>query len=284
MALHSFALGDATVTIFNVCDLRFDLADALPVDAATVDAKYRPYFTAPLSVPVQCIHIQLPQMALLVDAGLFDFGPDSPLVLPNYQPPPDLLTQMRTAGLDPVAVEHIIITHAHGDHFNALTIPQGNGYQPAFPNATVHLGRADWERPAMQQERADPNSLAAHTFGVLHQQRRLALTEGVQALGPNAQILSAPGETPGHQLLRVTSQGETLYCLGDLYHHPVEVEQPTWGVSWADAAANLSSRQQLVTAALRDDALLIATHITGMGRLQTNDTGVTWIAVPPASS
>ncbi len=90
------------------------------------------------------------------------------------------------------------------------------------------------------------------------------------------QILPAPGETPGHQIVRVRSAGRTLYCLGDLYHHPVEVEQPTWAAHWNDRAAALASRQALVAAALAEDALLVATHIPGVGRLTKTDDGVQW--------
>lgn len=89
-------------------------------------------------------------------------------------------------------------------------------------------------------------------------------------------MIAAPGETPGHQIVRVHSQGQTLYCLGDLYHHVVEVEQPGWGVKWSDIATAQASRQRFAQQALAEDALLIATHIWGVGRLQPDGDSVIW--------
>ena len=278
-APSQFRLGNATITMINVCDLRFDLTTSLNVDAATVDSRYTDAFATPARVPVQCIYIQLPETTVLVDAGLFAFEADSPFVLPNYQPPPDLFAQLAAMNLDPAAVEHLIITHAHGDHFNALTLEEAGVDRPAFPNAKVYLGRADWEEASVQQERADPTSLVGRTFEVIWQHGLLHLVTGDLELGHGLRICHTPGETPGHQALRLESAGAVLYCVGDLYHHRVEVEQPTWNVTWADGAANLRSRQQIATAALAERAKLIATHIHGVGQLQAEGNEIHWMTI-----
>src|SRR2546427_8867771 len=42
-----------------------------------------------------------------------------------------------------------------------------------------------------------------------------SLVEGNRTLTPAVQLIAAPGESAGHQLVRVQSEGQTLYCLGD---------------------------------------------------------------------
>jgi hypothetical protein len=79
--------------------------------------------------------------------------------------------------------------------------------------------------------------------------------------------------------VRISSQDETAYCVGDLYHHKLEVDHPTWAVPWADPAVILSSRTALVDASLSEGALLVATHIDGIGRLERAKDGVTWVTV-----
>lgn len=91
--------------------------------------------------------------------------------------------------------------------------------------------------------------------------------------------MAAPGETPGHQIVRIHSEGHTLYFLGDLYHHTIEVEHPTWMVNWNDFDTNYRSRQTLAEMALRESALLFATHIPTIGRLQRTDSGLRWDAM-----
>jgi glyoxylase-like metal-dependent hydrolase (beta-lactamase superfamily II) len=118
----------------------------------------------------------------------------------------------------------------------------------------------------------------SRTFGVLHQCGLLELVEGNRALTPAVQLIAAPGESAGHQVVRFHSEGQTLYCLGDLYHHLVEVEQPTWMATWANPETTLTSRHALAEAALAENALLVAAHMP-IGRLQRTTTGITWVEV-----
>ncbi len=89
-------------------------------------------------------------------------------------------------------------------------------------------------------------------------------------------LLSAPGETPGHQIVRVRSAGETLYIVGDLFHHGIEVEYPGWMVGWADAETMLATRSWLLQDALADHALLTAAHIASPGLIKRANDGLRW--------
>ena len=274
--LQTFQLGAATITVFNVGESRLSLAETLNVTEADWSPRYTHHFAEPARVPILCIHVALPGLTVLVDSGVYDFPEGSQFAFPNYNPPPGLPEQMVAAGLDLAAVEHLVITHAHGDHFNATTVERSGRLEPVFPNARLHLGRGDWERKENQDALQKPDSLESQTFGVYHQLGRLVLDEGVSDLGRGVQIIAAPGETPGHQIVRVNSQGKTLYLLGDLYHHVVEVEEPGWGVKWSDIPTAQASRQAFAQRALAEDALLIATHIWGVGHLQQHEDGVVW--------
>jgi glyoxylase-like metal-dependent hydrolase (beta-lactamase superfamily II) len=225
-------------------------------------------------MPVQCFHIALPGLSVLVDASTLDLAPDHPYAIPDYQKPPGLLTGLAQAKIEPDRVTHVIITHGHGDHFNAVTRERKGEYVACFPNARHYIGRADWEQ--MQPALQDANSVESHTVGVLHPQGMLDLVEGDWHLGAGLRIIAAPGETPGHQIVRFHLGEHTLYFLGDLYHHVVEVEHPAWMVNWNDVDANVRSRQALTARALDEQAYLFATHIVGVGRLRQTGAGVRW--------
>jgi hypothetical protein len=72
------------------------------------------------------------------------------------------------------------------------------------------------------------------------------------------------------------SRFQALYCLGDLYHDPLEVEHPTWMARWADVNTTLASRRRLVEFALAEDALLVPAHMPP-GRLEHTAHGVRWV-------
>jgi glyoxylase-like metal-dependent hydrolase (beta-lactamase superfamily II) len=277
---RTISLGTATITVINVGNMILKLSEVMNVPESEWRPRYSSAFEKPLPFPSQSIHIALPDASILVDANNYAIAvpPDSPYLPRNYQLPPSLLDQLHEKGIRPQDITHLVITHAHFDHYAGTTTERDGKYLPTFPNACCYLGRADWEDPEMQTSFQDPASIDSRTFGVLHQHGLLELVEGNRNLTPAVQVIAAPGESAGHQLVRVQSEGQTLYCLGDLYHHSVEVEQPTWMANWANPDTNISSRQSLVEAALAEDALLVAAHMP-IGRLQSTLSGIKWVEV-----
>jgi glyoxylase-like metal-dependent hydrolase (beta-lactamase superfamily II) len=148
-------------------------------------------------------------------------------------------------------------------------------YVPTFPQAHCYLSQADWEDVAGSLRK--PNSFISRTVGVLAQAGLLELVAGELQLADGVTILPAPGETVGHQIARIHSAGETLYVLGDLYHHAIEIEHPALNVHWANVGQMATSKQAFIEAALAEDAVLVAAHIPGFGRLRPTDGGLTWV-------
>jgi glyoxylase-like metal-dependent hydrolase (beta-lactamase superfamily II) len=279
MTTHSrtILLGAATITVINVGDLVFRLSEVMNVPESEWRPRYAAEFEKPLSFPSQSMHIALPGASILVDAGDYAVAVslNTPYVPPDYSPPPGLIDQLRERNISPQDITHVVITHLHFDHYSGVTIERNGQYAPAFPNARCFVGRADWEDLETQEALKDPDSLESRTIGVLHSAGVLELVEGNVDLLPAVRLLTAPGESPGHQIVRVHSEGQTLYCLGDLYHDPLEVEHPTWMARWADVNTALASRRRLVEFALAEDALLVPAHMSP-GRLERTADGVRW--------
>ena len=252
--LRSLQLGAAVVTIINVGNMQA----AFTEDGHTIE------------IPVQSVLIQLPETNIVVDACLYELPQTSPYAILDYQPPPGLLARLRELDVPPEQIDHVIITHTHFDHYNGATEQRAGVYQPSFPNARYYIGKADLDDPEMQQSMQDSNSLAGRTLAVIERAGLVEPVTGRFTLNSAVEIIPAPGEIPGHQIVRVHSQGETLYCLGDLYHDAFEVQDPQRMADWADVPAMLRSRAALADAALAENARLIVTHIPGIGRLERN--------------
>jgi glyoxylase-like metal-dependent hydrolase (beta-lactamase superfamily II) len=278
-----FALGAATITIVNAGDSLWRLDKMMDVPASARRSGDDAILTELTSFPNLCVHIALADASVLVDASAYDFPPDSPQRPPGYAPPADLDAQLAAAGVRADAITHLVITHLHGDHFNAATVERDGVWVPRFPHARCLIGRADWEQAETQAALAEPDSLEACTLGVLWRAGLVELVAGDCAIAPGVSLLAAPGESPGHQIVRVTSQGQTLYCVGDLYHHPIEVERPAVLCAWCDPAPTLASRQRVAAAALAEHALLVAAHIPTVGRLEAAGAGAVWVPadMPP---
>lgn len=268
-------VGDAQVSILNAGDMRLLLSQELAVSESLWRPRYAELFETPSICPSLSIYVEHQGVRVLVDANDYraTMTPDSEYALADYTPPPPIPAQLASLGVQPDDITHVVITHAHWDHFAGVTSPGADGYMPTYPQALYYLGAADWTDTETQTALRDATSLEARTLGVLHERGMLQLVEEPLRIAEGIDILPAPGETPGHQQVRVRSAGETLYIVGDLIHHAIEVEHPDWMVGWADAEIMLATRNQIFQDALAADALLIAAHIASPGRIERADGG-----------
>ena len=259
--------------LLNAGEMLANLADWYRVDPA--DEPNHPELATLQPVVFQALCVTRPTAVLLIDAPAYANDPGA-TPLPNYTPPPPIEEQLQATGIQPEAVTHLVITHAHGDHFNGLTRHVKRTDQPIYPNATHYLGRGDWER--MQPELADPQSLQSRTLGVVERAGLLQLVDVQMEILPGVTIIPAPGESPGHQIVRMEDGDGVLYHVGDLYHHQVEVTRPEWACHWAEAAAHNTSRTAFLQAALAEDATILASHIPGFGGIEESDSALGWVA------
>jgi glyoxylase-like metal-dependent hydrolase (beta-lactamase superfamily II) len=266
--------------VINLGDILLPLAEHmnLPADAGSALPELRD-LSGQQFIPIHNILVQMPEATVLVDAGFHDVVGNPEYAIPGYAPPPGLVDQLATLGVAPEGVSHLVITHRHWDHFNGTTQQIGGRIVPAFPRARHFLGRPDWLRA--ESALADPCSLESRTLGVLQREGLLELVEGDVEIAAGIGIIAAPGETPGHQVVRVHSDGATLYCLGDLYHHPLEFARPDTMVSWAGRDPSIQSRSALMPRFQADHGLLVGTHLRDIGRICAKDGAFAWESVKP---
>jgi glyoxylase-like metal-dependent hydrolase (beta-lactamase superfamily II) len=239
------------ITAINTGHLLFDLAEVyqLPPD--------HPRAGENAELPMNSFVIELPGRFVIVDAmGYEEAEVSDNIKIPGYQPPPPLLDQLESLGVDPEKVSDVIITHAHFDHYTSLCQKIAGNYRPTFPNAHHYLGAADWKPKLFDEFDMD-------RLGLIEQLGLLILVEGRLDLGDGLTIWPAPGETEGHQILQLKVDGQEYYFVGDLYHHPIEFNNLQTNVSWADMEEMSRSKQSLLAMTSQTDGLVYFTHIRG---------------------
>jgi glyoxylase-like metal-dependent hydrolase (beta-lactamase superfamily II) len=276
----TFRLGAATISSINVGNFGFRLKDVDNVPKSEWREKYSDVFENIRPYPSQSFLITLRNLIVLIDPGDYaSFASLSPEnVIPGYSPPPSLTSQLRKLGVRESDVNYVVITHGHVDHYAGVATFIANSGEsvPTFPRALHMIGKQDFESQGVQISLRDRSSIERKTIGMLLEKGLLELVEKGRELSDEIEIIEAPGETPGHKIVRLESNGEVLYCVGDLFHHSSEVENVSWMAKWADAEKNLESRKLLIERALKENALVAASHMP-LGRLRKDGSAIKFV-------
>lgn len=219
---------------------------------------------AAVDLAVACYLIVHPKGSLMWDVGAV---PDSawspskapvryPLVLADSQRREvtvrvPLRRQLASAGFQPEQVTYLALSHYHYDH---------------TANANL-FARATWlvrpvERDAMFATPAPGVTLPA-TYGALRQSKTELLRSPDYDVFRDGTVIirSAPGHTPGHQMLivRLAQTGTVVLC-GDLYHYPEELTLDRVPTFEYDSTATRAERVALQAYLKRTGAHLWIQH------------------------
>ncbi|HLI51790.1 MAG TPA: MBL fold metallo-hydrolase [Thermomicrobiaceae bacterium] len=183
---------------------------------------------------------------------------------------------LQQLGIDPSDVALVIITHTHDDHLTGITETIDGEDRPRFPNARYLVGAADCAQNLDSQ--APVEAQAARCLRVVDRAGLLERVDHEVEPLPGLTVIPAPGESPGHQIVRLQSNGETFFYVGDLLHHAAEVEHPTWVSPYRDNQAMIQSRRRLLEEAAGSGALVVFTHaqFPGWGRIARAGDGFRW--------
>ncbi len=213
--------------------------------------------------PYICLVVDTGKHLVLVDTGADGLGPDTGRLLQNLQ----------ARGISPKDIDTAILTHGHPDHLGGNTDAEG---KLVFQNAHYIISRDEWdfwmsEQAELKLEEHSRDVLLGYAHkNLLPIQNQLALVDYEMEILPGIQTIAAPGHTPGHMALTISSEGEQLLCASDTVLHPIHLEQPDWY-----AAVDLDprhvevTRRRILDKAATEKALVIAFHFPfpGLGHI-----------------
>lgn len=260
-APHELPVGDLKVRMLQ--DAQFNLPLSSLVGIEHNDAKKIVGGIDSVLTPVNSFLVQTPNHVVLVDAGLGIYpGEDSG----------HLLELLKDAGVDPAKVDLILITHFHFDHIGGLVSPEG---KPLFPNAVVRVSQTEsdfW----MRDSSLIPLNLRARAANI-----KAKLAPYISAklfkpfnpdeeLGDGIKALPANGHTIGHTVYSFSSNGNELWCIGDLIHFgSIQFKHPSVSYIYDfNAPMAIASRIDFFQSAAMSHVILAATHLPEMVRIE----------------
>ena len=220
--------------------------------------------------PYICLAVNTGQHQVLVDTGADGLGPNTGKLVQN----------LKVVGIAPEDIDTVIITHGHPDHIGGNTDSEG---RPTFRNARYVMWHDEWHFWTSEQAET---KLDEHVREVLLKfarknlppiQGQLELVNHETEIVSGIRALAAPGHTPGHMALAISSRGEQLLCVSDAVLHPIHLEQPDW-YSAVDFAPEqvVATRRGLLKRAAAEKALVLAFHFPFPGLGHVSQSGDTW--------
>ena len=172
----------------------------------------------------------------------------------------DLVNQLKNRGVETGDVDVVAHTHLHGDHVGWNVDYSGSQPAPTFPKARYLVPRLDWEhftKPDVvgSAPQVTNSVIPLEGMGVMD------LVDSEYDITDEVKTLSAPGHTPGHMVIVITSQGEKAMVVGDLLHSKAQVVRPDWtaGVD-TDKEASRSNRERILDDAEAEGFVIAAGH------------------------
>jgi glyoxylase-like metal-dependent hydrolase (beta-lactamase superfamily II) len=183
---------------------------------------------------VHAFLIRHPDGPVLVDTGIGHFG------RPPYEVTGRVDDELAELGLAAGDIDHVVLTHLHGDHSGGAGLPDGS---PRFPNARYHVHAEDWS--FFGEHRTPSDFTGRFAMAGVEERGMLDLDPSDHDVLPGVSVRHAPGHTPGHRVVRLDDGSDTLVLIGDLLHTPPQVAHPTW-VSNHDEDPQLAAEHRVI--------------------------------------
>jgi len=210
-------------------------------------------------VPYAGMLVETGSVRILIDTGAGALGPKTG----------KLPESLRAAGFSPDDIDMVIFSHGHPDHIGGLG---------QFPNAGVVMMRKEFEFWTAAETQAKLEAGAMYGLGPFEQMMaaairdllepardRLRLLDGPAEIAGGVLVFPAPGHTPGHAAVLISSERQQLLYVGDAIIHPAQFEHPDWLCAFDLAGEDtIGTRKELLDRASTDQCLLAASHLPGV--------------------
>lgn len=207
---------------------------------------------------------------ILVDTGL-GWGLDHKS---TYLDTSNLKTNLDIFGLTPHDITHVVLTHLHFDHAGGATYVDENiSTQPTMSYANYFLQKKEWAY-ALQQVGQDQIQKGAHYdldefYKLAADQKLVQIVDSKFELLPGIELIRTGGHTPGHQIVKIQSEGDTAYILGDLVPSEDHLNHYAMKLMDVNPLQSKKAKTLLLRKAYEENAILLFYHSihTKAGRL-----------------
>lgn len=244
--MHEWRVGDVQILRIDDFDLPLPSDERLPEwMVPTWGPSVDEYRTAD-----SVVAIRDGDTRIVIDPWLLSFRPADDAAEHSRR----LLDELAAVDFDPADVDFVVNTHLDGLGWN--TVPDGEGWRLAFPNAAYLYPTEDVD----SVERGDDRGDEAHEFRHLATLTEVTAVDESLSLTPSVSARRSGGHGWGHQVVRIERSGDVAVHLGHLVVHPGQFPNPDYATE-DNLDAPAVRRRQL--GAVADEGGLAITALVG---------------------
>jgi len=175
-----------------------------------------------------------------------------------------LLDNFKAAGVDPKAVDTILISHFHPDHIDGIKTKDG---AKIFPNAEIAVPEPEWNFWMDDANMSKAEGAVKRYF--LNARRIFKDIAGeVRRFKPGSEVASgiesvaAFGHTPGHTAFAIHSGSQSMLAMSDTVRNPyLFARHPEWQPTFdMDGPQAVDARRRMLDRVAADRMLIEAYH------------------------
>ena len=243
---------------------------------AAIEASYLPKDV--VTIPFNPMVVNTGSKLVLIDTGYGSGGLPTCGLLP---------VAMAAAGLDPKAIDIVLISHLHPDHVLGLKTADGGD---AFPNAEIKVHAAEWAYWMSDENMSKaPEGMMKTFFGATRKAfaglaAKVTKYEWDKEVAPGITSIAAPGHTPGHSAFAVASGSGRLLVQSDITNFPeLFLRNPDWHIMFdMDPLVSVQTRRKFHDMVAAEKALVAGFHFffPSLGHVEKDGDGYRLVPVP----
>ena len=168
-----------------------------------------------IQLGLNCLLIRARGKNILVDTGLGDKEDAQFRDMFAVERIPTLRDSLKTYGLQPEDIHMVINTHLHFDHAGGNTVRENGSVVSTFPRAKYFVQGGEYEDAARANERTRA-SYRRENFTPIAHVDQWEFLDGDLELLPGVSVMITEGHTRRHQSIKIESEGQIAFYLGDL--------------------------------------------------------------------
>jgi glyoxylase-like metal-dependent hydrolase (beta-lactamase superfamily II) len=209
----------------------------------------------------RCLLVETAGRRILIETGNGDKFPAKLKDIYGIDHDRAIGAALREVGLEPDAIDTVVMSHLHFDHSGGTTRRgAGGALEPVFRRARHVVQAREWQDATHPHERNRASYLAENILP-LEEHGLLQLVDGETEIAPGVWVVPTPGHTAGHQSVLLGRPGEPrAIFFGDVVPTAVHTRLPFVMSYDLEPARTVETKRTLFQRAIEEDWIVLWGH------------------------